>query len=467
MSQDPTTGTDKSGQSPQSRDDRSPADLTAHEAVAAIRSGNLTSESLVTACLDRIKTLEPAIKAWAYLDPQLALAKAREADQRLKDGKEVGPLNGIPVGIKDIISTADFPTVCGSPLFANHRPKTDAACVAALKAAGAVIMGKTVTTELASLTPSATRNPRNTEHTPGGSSSGSAAAVSSRMVPLALGTQTAGSVIRPASFCGIYGLKPTTGLISRRGVLLQSHTLDTIGVHANDLEDLALIADVIAQPDQADPACLPGSRPQLGNAKSLAAALAGAAPRFAFVRTPAWDRTDQHTRAALAELVSVLNGRVVEVEIPELERSIELQRIVQFAENSAYYGPFVEKEPGKVSDGLKARLSEGAAISAPDYIRAVNERDSLYRSVERVLREHSVVMTPAAPGPAPRGLGTTGDPIFNGLWTFLGVPALTLPLLEADGLPIGVQLVAARRNEAGLFATARWLIDEIARLGNA
>jgi Asp-tRNA(Asn)/Glu-tRNA(Gln) amidotransferase A subunit family amidase len=464
MSQNPTTYAGNPPGSAERKDDKSPADLSAHESAAAIRAGALTSERLVTACLDRIKTLEPAIKAWAYLDPKHALAQAREADQRLKDSKEIGPLHGVPVGIKDIISTSDMPTVCGSPLFANHRPKSDAACVAALKAAGAVIMGKTVTTELASLTPSATRNPRNTEHTPGGSSSGSAAAVASHMVPLALGTQTAGSVIRPASFCGVYGLKPTVGLVSRRGVLLQSHTLDTVGVHANDLEDLALATDVIGQHDAADPASLPGHRSRLGNVKSLAAALAGAEPRFAFVRTSAWDLTDRHTKAAFAELVSVLGGRVKEVEIPELERAIEAQRLVQFAENAAYYGPFAQKDPAKISEGLRSRLNEGAAITAPDYIHALNQRDSIYRAVVRVLREHTVILTPAAPGPAPQGLGTTGNPIFNGLWTFLGVPAMTLPLLEAEGLPIGVQLTAGRSNEAGLFAAARWMVDEVARL---
>ena len=217
-----------------------PTTLTATAAADAIRKGELSAETLVRACLERIAAREDDVQAWAHVDPELALAQAREADAALRAGEATGALHGVPVGVKDIFDTADMPTENGSPIFAGRRPERDATCVAALRDAGAVIMGKTVTTELALLTPAKTRNPRNLAHTPGGSSAGSAAAVADHMVPAALGSQTAGSIMRPASFCGVYGFKPTLGLVPRAGVLMQSHTLDTVGLYARSIEDLAL-----------------------------------------------------------------------------------------------------------------------------------------------------------------------------------------------------------------------------------
>ena len=436
-----------------------PADLTAAAAVAAIAAGELTSEALVGACLERIDQLEPSVKAWAFLDPGYAMSQARERDVERRAGAGLGQLHGIPVGIKDVIDTGDMPREANSALFKGHRPREDAFCVAALRAAGAVIMGKTVTTELASSTPGATRNPRNLAHTPGGSSSGSAAAVACGMVPLALGTQTAGSVIRPASFCGVYAMKPTLGLISRRGVLLQSHTLDTIGVYARTIEDLALATDTLAVNDPDDPVSLKSARPRLA---AIAATEPPLPPLFAFSKTPAWDRTAEVTREALGELVGELGGRVAEVEIPSLVQAMECQAIVQSAENAAYYGPFRERCPELISDGLIERLKSGARIVAQDYIRAVNMREPLYAAIEDLLTQYSAIMTPASLGPAPKGHGSTGDPVMNGLWTFLGVPVITLPLLEADGMPIGVQLIGARGDEGRLLRNARWLARHLA-----
>ena len=438
---------------------KAPADLTATEAAAAIANGELTSEALVSACLDRIVALEPEVKAWAFIDPAYALAQARDADAIRRAGTGVGPLHGVPVGIKDVIDTGDMPTQAGSALFGQYRPRQDSSCVAALRAAGAVIMGKTVTTELASSTPGATRNPRNLAHTPGGSSSGSAAAVACGMVPLALGTQTAGSVIRPASFCGIYGFKPTLGLISRHGVLLQSHTLDTIGVYGRTVEDVALAADALGRHDPQDPVSLGGARPHL---LEIARNEPPLPPLFAFVKTPAWEQTSPVLREAFEELVAELGARVEEVEIPSLARATEAQRIVQSAENAAYYGVFRECKPELLSDGMTERLKAGARIAAQDYIRAVNMREPTYQSIETLLSQYSALLTPASLGTAPKGLGSTGDPVMNGVWTFLGVPAVTLPLLEADGLPIGVQLIGARRDDGRLLRTARWLARHLA-----
>ena len=449
----------RSGSRSKSSSEQSPALLAASDAAGAIARGELTSEALVGECLARIEKLEPEIKAWAFIDPAYALEQARAADAVLREGKGVGPLHGVPVGIKDVIDTGDMPTEGNSPLFEGYRPRSDATCVAALRAAGAVIMGKTVTAELASSTPGATRNPRNTAHTPGGSSSGSAAAVAAGMVPLALGTQTAGSVIRPASFCGIYGFKPTLGLISRHGVSLQSHTLDTIGVYGRTVEDLALATDAMAMHDGQDPVSLSGSRPQLS---AIAASEPPLPPLLAFVRTPAWEQTAPVLREAFAELVSELGARVEEVELPSLAQAVECQRIVQSAENAAYYGIFRERKPELLSDGLTERLKAGARIAAQDYIRAVNMRERIYASVEEVLTQYSAILAPSSLGPAPRGIGSTGDPAMNGLWTYLGVPCVSLPLLEADGLPIGVQLIGARRDDGRLLRTARWLARHLA-----
>jgi Asp-tRNA(Asn)/Glu-tRNA(Gln) amidotransferase A subunit family amidase len=432
------------------------AALTATQAVDAIRKGEITSEELTKACLDRIAAREETVQAWVYLDREYALAQARAADEQRREGKGTGPLQGVPVGIKDIIDTADMPTQNGSPIFEGYQPRRDAFCVSALRAAGAVIMGKTVTTELATLTPNKTRNPHNPEHTPGGSSSGSAAGVADFMVPAALATQTGGSVIRPASFCGVYGLKPTLGLISRRGVTLQSHTLDTVGVYGRSLEDLALLTDVLSTHDPDDPVSFVRGRTSLS---AILAEKPPLPPLFAFCKTPAWEQADAVTRDAFEELVAELKEHVQEVQIPSLADAIENQTKVMGAENAAYYGPLLKT--GKLSPGLTARVEAGAKVLGGDYIRAVNARETIYASVEETLLHYTAILTPASPGPGPKGLGSTGNAVFNGMWTYLGVPCVTLPLLEANGLPFGVQLVGMRRDEGRLLRTAKWLVEHL------
>lgn len=434
------------------------AELSAYEAAEAIRRGDTTSEALVAACLDRIAYVEPEIGAWAHLDAAYALQQAQAADEDRRSGKGIGPLHGVPVGIKDIIDTADMPTAHGSPIFKGRQPAADAACVAALRSAGAIIIGKTVTTELALLSPAATRNPRNPGHTPGGSSAGSAAAVASGMIPAALGTQTAGSVLRPASYCGIYGFKPTYGLIPRQGVLMQSHTLDTVGVLGRSVEDLALVTDCMSAYSPADAASYPHSRPSL---LATAREPAPLPPLFAFVKTPAWDEADPLLREAFGELVAELGAQVQEIEVPSLEDVMAAQRLIQLAENAHYYGPLMARAPDLLTDGLKERLEAGLAIGAQDYIAALTARESAYSVIDDVLNDYTAILTPATPGPAPNSLETTGSPIFNGLWTYLGTPAVTLPLLEADGLPIGVQLVGQRRDDGRLLRTATWLVRQV------
>lgn len=432
-----------------------PCRLSAVDAAHQIAAGELTSETLVRSCLDRIAEREPVVQAWAYLDPDHAIAQARLRDAEKRSGRPVGPLHGIPVGLKDIIDTGDMPTEHGSPMFKGNRPARDAACVTALREAGAVILGKTVTTELANTHPGKTRNPHNPAHTPGGSSSGSAAGVADWHVPLALGTQTGGSVIRPASFNGIYALKPSLGLISRRGVLLQSHTLDTLGTYGRSLEDVALLTDALTAHDPLDPVSYPRSR------GSLLAALREsppAPPRFAFLKTPAWNEAEPVTKTLLADFAAKLGRQCAEVELPSpFDQVVARHATVMAAEDLAYYGGFLDRTPELVSDKLRGRLEAARSISAADYIKAVNACEEIYAQIDKLLDGYDAILCAASSGPAPVTLESTGNAIFNGMWTYLGVPCVSLPLLSANGLPLGVQLVGKRGDEARLMRTARWL----------
>jgi Asp-tRNA(Asn)/Glu-tRNA(Gln) amidotransferase A subunit family amidase len=438
-------------------------DLSISSAAKAIATGEITSEDLTRACLARIDVRERDVKAFVYLDREHALAQAREADVRRRDGRGIGPLHGVPIAIKDIVDTADMPTECGSPAFAGWRPETDAQLVANLRAAGAVILGKTVTTELATLTPGMTRNPRNLAHTPGGSSSGSAAAVADHMVPGAIATQTGGSVIRPASFCGIHGFKPTFGTISRTGVLMQAPTLDTVGVYGRSVEDLALFTDAIAGADTRDPATFIGSRPKLA---PIAAGEPPVAPLFAFMKQSAWDDPGTPAmREAFGELCETLGDRVEEVSLDHtIGEGLTAARLLNDRELAQNYGPLHDRQPGVLSDRLAAQIARGRAVSDADYAAAREARERMYGHIEDALRSYGTILTPASPGAAPHGLGSTGDAAFNAFWTFMGTPAVTLPLFDVDGLPMGVQLVGARGDDGRLLRTARWLERHLAAL---
>jgi Asp-tRNA(Asn)/Glu-tRNA(Gln) amidotransferase A subunit family amidase len=352
-----------------------------------------------------------------------------------------------------------MPTENGCRAHQGRQPAADAACVTALRRAGAVIMGKTVTTELAAFTPGKTHNPRNLAHTPGGSSSGSAAAVAAGMVPAALGTQTVGSVIRPGAFCGVYGFKPTFGIIPRPGVLTQAHSLDTVGVYGRSVQDLALLADALQGHDERDPASLVSSRPRL-----LATATEDwpLAPLFAFVKTHAWKDADAVTHAAFGELAEELGGQVEEISLDNTtERGYAAGRLVQKVEMAVHFGPILDRAPELLSDNLRQQLEEGRRVSGVEYIAALNARAEFYATVEDLLMNYGTILTPAAFGPAPKGLDSTGNPVFCGFWTYLGVPAVTLPLLEADGLPMGVQLIGPRRDDGRLLRTAQWLVRRL------
>lgn len=434
--------------------------LTASEARAEMEAGRLTSEAYVSACLDRIAERDDVVSAWVHIDGERALAAARASDALRASGKPAPALSGIPVGIKDIIDTKDFRTEYGSPIFAGRQPTEDAFVVARLRAAGAIILGKTVTTEFAFFGPGKTRNPKDPRRTPGGSSSGSAAAVADWQVPLALGTQTAGSLIRPASYCGTIGFKPSFGYVSRTGVLPQSPPLDTIGGYARSIEDIALMFDVIGTFDTADRDMTTGTKP------SLSAALREpeiSLPRLAFVKSPAWPEADAQMKAAFEDFADGLGARAEVFETPlppEFEGSLRLQRIVQFSDIARNYGPIADGHPDQVTEKLKEAITEGRSFTAADYAAARAEQEHLYEALRPILINHDAILTPAAQGPAPLGLAATGSPMFNSLWTYLGMPCISLPLLEVEGLPVGVQLTGARGDDARLLRVAAWMMRE-------
>jgi len=412
-------------------------DLLASEALPLLARGDISSEELVRSCLARIGAEEPRVGAWAFLDGELALAQARRIDGM----RQRPPLAGLPVGIKDIIDTADMPTECGSPTQRGRRPDRDADCVARLRAAGAVILGKTVTTEFAFYSPGKTRNPHDPARTPGGSSSGSAAAVACRMVPVALGSQTAGSVIRPASFCGVVGLKPSYGFLPLRGVSPLAPSLDTLGCFARSVADLPPLLAALGAP-------LPRVGPP-------------ARPRLALCRTEQWPLAAEESRAAVeraAERLARAGAAVLEVEPgPEFTGLPEAQKIIMAVEAARALGETRARHEGRMSRVLLDLLDQGAATSPAAYEAALAQAARCRRLAPLLFERADALLTPSAVGEAPLGLSGTGDPAFNRIWTLLGLPCLSLPgATGPSGMPVGVQLVGTDRGEAPLLAVAAW-----------
>ena len=430
--------------------------LGANDAAAAIRAGEITSEQLVSACLQRIADVEESVQAWAHLDADHALHQAREADAARREGKPLGPLHGVPVGVKDIFDTKDMPTEDGTVLHAGRTPGQDAAAVALLRQAGAVILGKTVTTELAVYAPGKTRNPHDLERTPGGSSSGSAAAVAAQMVPLAIGTQTNGSVIRPAAFCGAYGFKPSHGLISRHRVLQQSRTLDHVGVFARSIPDCALVAQQLLGFDERDPDTAPRATLKLVETTMEEPPVT---PHLGFVKTAVWDRADEDTKEAFAELTEHLGDEVSEYQLPSpFDDVLDVHRTIMEADLARSFAREYERGKAKLSANLREMIERGLDVRAVAYNDAVGRIPLLRGLLGQPFERCDAILTPAAVGEAPLGLESTGDPFFCTLWTLCGMPAITLPLLRGtNGMPIGVQLVGPKGDDARLLRTARWL----------
>ena len=440
-------------------------DLTTLSAVAAaeaIRDGRLYSEQLVTQYLARIDATEPRIKAWAHLDPEAALEAARAADGLRKRGRATGALHGVPVGLKDIVETRAMPTARGTAIFAGRVPDADARLVERLHDAGAVIMGKTSTTELAYMQPSDTTNPHDASRTPGGSSSGSAAAVAARHVPLAVGTQTGGSVIRPASFCGTFGFKPTRGVISRNGVFRTSQSLDQVGVMGNTLADVALLTDALGCYDQTDPASFASPRPAM---LAGAEAPAPVPPDFVWFDLPFYDRLDAAARDGLEEVLEALGDRVERLPAAsQLSGLTDVHKTIYDYEIARNVSPVAADHTGRLGAAITGAIARGQAIPEAQYQDALAVKASAEAFFEGLFNDFDAILAPAATGEAlPLSDQSTGDAIYCTIWTLAGLPCLTLPLLVGgSGLPIGVQMIGAAHEDDRLLRAAHWMQTELA-----
>ncbi len=433
-----------------------PWTLTAREAAASIRTGTLTSVELVKACLERIEHTDSEIGAWAYLDADRAIAQAEAMDDLRRRGRPVGALHGVPVGIKDIFDTKDMPTGLGARVHKDRQTDNDAALIEKLRGAGAVILGKTVTTPFAFASPAHTRNPHDRARSPGGSSSGSAAAVAAGHVPLALGTQTGGSTIRPASFCGIHGFKPTRGIFSRRGCLETSPTLDQPGIFARTTDDLALLGDVLSGYDAADPASYNRPMPEL---EVGYAASAPVDPLFAWFDLPYGDRLSPAMREGLTELLKALGDRVERLATPaSFADVIDQHAIIHRYEFHRALSHDPGLVPAEVDATMTALLAHGARITETEYNAAKAYVMGAEEFFASFFNDYDAIIAPAALGEAPPIEEGTGDAICSLIWTFAGLPCLSLPWLEGEGgLPMGVQLIGSAEEDDRLFRTAAWL----------
>lgn len=425
---------------------RTPAQLSAVEAAAEIRAGRLSSETLVRSCLERIALREPEVQAWAWINPEQAIAEARERDRETARS----PLHGIPVGIKDVIDTCDMPTGYGSPIYDGHQPAADAACVAQLRELGAVILGKAVSTEFATRHPNKTRNPLRLTQTPGGSSSGSAAAVADHMVPLALGTQTSSSVIRPAAYCGVVGYKPSFGMINRAGIKFLAESLDTIGVLSRTVGDAALLATQLA-----------------GISWNPAIAALPRKPRIAVCRTPFWPLADAAMQVALISAADRLKNAGAELSELELPAMFADMNDLQIAISSYEFYRALSHErirhPGLLSASLSARIAAGGKVSRSDYEAALAATSRCRTWIAAAFAGFDLIIAPSAPGEAPE-LSNTGEPTFGLMWTLLQLPCLTLPCGSGPtGLPLGLQVIVASGRDLDLYDGAGWIEQQLAR----
>jgi Asp-tRNA(Asn)/Glu-tRNA(Gln) amidotransferase A subunit family amidase len=419
--------------------------LSATEVVQGIAAQKFTAEAVVRDCLERIAAREPTIHAFANIDAELALRQARELDR----GPIRGALHGVPIGVKDVIDTADLPTEMGSPIYRGHRAACDAACVALARAVGAIILGKTVTAEFAGMTPGPTANPHNPAHTPGGSSSGSAAAVTDLMLPAAFGTQTGGSVLRPAAYCGVIGYKPTYNAFNRAGLKFAAESLDTIGLIARSIDDIELITSVLL-----------GDRPD-------APASTRKAPSIGLCRTPLWDTAQPETKFAVedaAARLAVAGAPMREVVLPADFAGLKTaaRETINSYERSKSMAAEWASHRDLISEKLRRCIALGLEMPYQDYLAAITLGENCRARLDGVFDRFDVLLAPCVTGEAPKGLGTTGDPAFQAIWTILHVPAMTLPTHRGpNGLPVGIQLVARRHDDRRLFACARWVWERL------
>ena len=430
--------------------------LTAVEAAKRIKSRDLSPVELVESLLSQYDSLEPSLNAWVYLDRKALLADAQQKQEELEKGVNVGPLHGVPIGLKDIYYTAGIPTTACSKVYEEFVPEYDATTVTLLKNAGAIMMGKTVTTEFACMDPSPTKNPWNPAHTPGGSSSGSAVAVATRMCPAALGSQTVGSVLRPASYNGVVGFKPTFGRVSRYGVIPVSWSLDHVGWMARSVEDTALLMQVMAVADPNEPITV-----GLPADDFLAGLASPSAPRIGLIRRFFYDNSDEETRKhtdGIVDQLSRAGATIEEIPLPNsIDTAMEDQRTIMAVEGAAFHQPMYERQSQDYQPKLREMLRQGLATDGQTYSRALERRQQFTAEMQALAGKADVLLTPSTPTPALPDITNTGNTMFQGPWTSCGLPVITIPSgLAASGLPFGIQLASAPFSEPKLLAAARW-----------
>ena len=430
--------------------------LTAVEAAKQIKSRDLSPVELVESLLSQYDSLEPSLNAWVYLDREALLADAQQKQEELEKGVNVGPLHGVPIGLKDIYYTAGIPTTACSKVYEGFVPEYDATTVTLLKNAGAIMMGKTVTTEFACMDPSPTKNPWNPAHTPGGSSSGSAVAVATRMCPAALGSQTVGSVLRPASYNGVVGFKPTFGRVSRYGVIPVSWSLDHVGWMARSVEDAALLMQVMAVADPNEPITV-----GLPADDFMAGLASHSAPRIGLIRRFFYDNSDEETRKhtdGIVDQLSRAGATIEEIPLPNsIDTAMEDQRTIMAVEGAAFHQPMYERQSQDYQPKLREMLRQGLATDGQTYSRALERRQQFTAEMQALAGKADVLLTPSTPTPALPDITNTGNTMFQGPWTSCGLPVITIPSgLAASGLPFGIQLASAPFSEPKLLAAARW-----------
>jgi Asp-tRNA(Asn)/Glu-tRNA(Gln) amidotransferase A subunit family amidase len=433
--------------------------LSALEIIEKTKKGEISSVEVAKSFIDRIEKFENKIKAWAFFDKKFFMEKAQEKDDWRLSGKPLGPLHGLPVAIKDIFKTEDMPTQYGTAIRENYQSRDDAKVVSILRSAGAIIMGKTVTTELAYFDPGKTTNPNDYSRTPGGSSSGSAAAVASFMAPLAIGSQTNGSTIRPASYCGVVGYKPTYGLVSRDGVLRQSFLLDQVGVIARNVEDVALCSSVIIKKDLEDKSTISFPTEDFLNRVQAKPFFE---PQLIFIATSKWKNLDDIAKKDFEKFLKKIDKQVTVYSNPSyFEKIFDYHKIIHETDMAYNFLSTYEKHKKKIGKKMLEAIERGLSYKAKDYAEAVDQMAIIYDTFKDAFHHYHAIITPATTGYAPKGLSYTGSPEFCTTWTYLGMPAITLPLIEGSGkLPLGVQLVGEKLDDVRLLQTANWLLKK-------
>jgi len=432
---------------------------TIAETVKAIAEGQLTSRQWTEHCLTQIESHQE-IGAWSFVDRERALARADEMDWMRKDGSALGALHGCPIGLKDIIEVKGMPHGCGSPLM-GAVSESNAVLADALEAAGAVIIGKTETTEFAALHPARTKNPHAYEYSPGGSSAGSAAAVAAGDVPVTIGSQTNGSVIRPASYCGVYAMKPSAGIIPRIGVFEQSPTLDQMGLFASSLDDLGLVVDALSVHDSRDPHSISAPRPSCFNGVNAEPPME---PSYAIFTLPYAHLQSHACTEGFREVADALDGRVEILEAPPtFDQLIRAQRTIHLKEAYRVFDELGFIGNPQLSETLTKILAEGQSFSENQYEEALEIRGALESFFDNFFEDFDAILSPSASGEAPLfSEGHTGNPVFCTIWTLAGLPCLNLPILQGEnGLPIGLQMIGRRRDDARLLRTARWFMTTL------